>query len=250
MRNKMPKTALIIGGTRGIGKAIAVHLAQENAINTLILNYLENDATAEATRTLIEAQGVKVHLLKYNLAFPNEITALFEAVESLTDTLDYVVHAAALTTFKPLSAIKTNQGDLTMNVSARSFLQCCQKAARLMPNGGSIVAISSTGSQRYNLNYGALGVAKATLESIVRYLAVELAAQNIRVNGVVSGLIQGETLPFFPNIEEVIDITLNRTPAKRLGKPEDVAEMVTFILTKAAWLYGQNIILDGGYCLT
>ena len=137
MPNKMPKTALIIGGTRGIGKAIAVHSAQENAVNTLIINYLENDATA-----------------------------------------------------------------------------------------------------------------KATLESIVRYLAVELASQNIRVNGVISGLIQGKTLPFFPNIEEVIDITLNRTPAKRLGTPEDVVEMVTFILTKAAWLYGQNIILDGGYCLT
>lgn len=268
----MSKTALIIGGTRGIGKAIALNLARENAVNTLFLNYLENDEAAEQTRTRLETEGVKVHLLKYNLAFPNEIAALFEAVESLIEpssksptesltestelnelrikSLDYLVHSAALTTFKPLTAIKSNQWDLTMNISARSFLQCSQKAALLMPNGGSIVAISSTGSQRYNPNYGALGVAKATLESIVRYLAVELAAQNIRVNGVVSGLIQGETLPFFPNIDEVINITLNRTPAKRLGTPEDVAEMATFILTKAAWLYGQNIILDGGYCLT
>jgi enoyl-[acyl-carrier protein] reductase III len=249
MSQHRDKIALITGGSRGIGRAIAESLAQETA-HTLFINYLENDETAEKTRADLTAKGVKVHLLKYNLAFPNEITAMFEELESLTDRLDYFVHCAALTTFKPLSAIKTNQWDLTMNVSARSFLQCCQKCSKSMTYGGKIVAISSTGSQRFNPNYGALGVAKMTLEGIVKYLAVELADKNIQVNGVVSGLIQGDTLPPFPQIEAVIEETLRRTPAGRLGTPEDVAEMVLFILTKASWLCGQNIILDGGYCLT
>ena len=250
MQHNKQTTALITGGTRGIGKTIAHYLA-EKTVNTLFLNYLENTEAAEETRIALEAQGVTVHLLQYNLAFPNEVNALFEQVATLTNRLDYFVHCAALTTFKPLYTIKTNQWDLTMNISARSFLQCTQKILPLMTTeGGSIVALSSTGSQRYNANYGALGVAKTTLESIVRYLAVELADKNIRVNGVVSGLIQGEKLPPFPHIQEVIDETLRRTPARRLGAPEDVAEMVLFILTKASWLYGQNIILDGGYCLT
>ena len=249
MATRQPKSALITGGTRGIGRAVALALA-DGSVNTLFLNYLENDEAANQIRLLLEAKNVTVHLLKFNLAFPNEVNALFEAVESRTNHLDYFVHCAALTTFKPLFAIKTNQWDLTMNVSARSFLQCCQKCVPLMANGGSIVAISSTGSQRYNANYGALGVAKATLESIVKYLAVELACKNIRVNGVVSGLIQGDNLPPFPQIEAVIAETMRRTPAGRLGTPDDVAEMVQFVLTKAPWLCGQNIILDGGYCLT
>ncbi len=249
MPKSKDKIALITGGSRGIGRAIATILAQ-NDVQTLFINYLENDEKAEQTRLFLEEKGVKVHLLKSNLGFPNDINALFETVESLTDRLDYFVHCTALTTFKPLLAVKTNQWDLTLNISARSFLQCCQKCVPLMTNGGSIVAISSTGSQRYNPNYGALGVAKMTLEGIVKYLAVELADKNIRVNGVVSGLIQSDTLPPFPQIEEVINETLRRTPANRLGTPEDVAELVLFILTKAKWLYGQNIILDGGYCLT
>ena len=249
MQQHKDKIAFVAGGTRGIGRAIALHLAQDN-VGTLFINYLENDENAAETKTLLEQYGVKVYLLKYNLAFPMEINAMFEAIKVLTQHLDYVVHCVALTTFKPLAAVKPNQWDLTMNVSARSFLGCAQNAAPLMKNGGGIVAISSTGSQRYNANYGALGVAKATLESIVKYLAVELATQNIRVNGVVSGLILGDKLPPFPNIEDIVDETIRRTPAGRLGTPEDVAEMVHFMLTKAKWLCGQNIILDGGFCLT
>ena len=249
MPQQRDKIALITGGSRGIGRAIAEILAAET-VKTLFINYLENDETAEKARLDLEEKGVKVHLLKYNLAFANEITALFEELESLTDRLDYFVHCAALTTFKPLHAIKTNQWDLTMNISARSFLQCSQKCLKSMTYGGKIVAISSTGSQRFNPNYGALGVAKSTLESIVKYLAVEFAEKNIEVNGVVSGLIMGDVLPPFPEIEAVVNETLRRTPARRLGTPEDVAEMVLFILTKAKWLCGQNIILDGGYCLT
>ncbi len=249
MSKNKDKIALITGGSRGIGRAIAELLAEET-VGTLFINYLENDETAEQTRIQLEEKGVKVHLLKYNLAFTNEIAALFDALESQTDRLDYFVHCAALTTFKPLHTIKANQWDLTMNISARAFLQCAQKCLKSMSYGGRIVAISSTGSQRFNFNYGALGVAKATLESIVRYLAVEFSDKNIQVNGVVSGLIMGNTLPPFPEIEAVVNETLRRTPARRLGTPEDVAELVLFLLTKGSWLCGQNIILDGGYCLT
>lgn len=244
-----PKTALITGGSRGIGKAIAHKLA-DNAADILFINYLENDAAAEQTLRELEAKGIKTHLLKYNLAFPAEISLMFENIREKTQKLDFFVHCAAITTFKPLHSVKPNQWDLTMNICTRSFLLCVQGCLPFMPGGGKIVAISSTGSRRFNPNYGALGVAKSGLESTVQYLAAELAEKNIQVNGVVPGMIQGDKLPPFPNIDEVVAETLRRTPAGRLGSPEDVAKTVLFLLTQADWMYGQNIVLDGGYCLT
>jgi enoyl-[acyl-carrier protein] reductase III len=244
----MAKIALITGGSRGIGKAIAFSLV--GVTDTIFINYLEKDTAAAETAAELELKGIKVHLLKFNLAFSSEIQLMFEQIKEHAERLDIFVHCAALTTFKPLHKIKPNQWDLTMNITAKAFLQCVQLSTSLMRAGGKIVAISSTGSQRFNPNYGALGVAKSTLEAIVRYLAVELAEQNIQINGVISGLIMSETLPPFPEIEKVIEMTLQRTPARRLGTPQDVAKAVLFLLTQADWMYGQNIILDGGYCLT
>jgi enoyl-[acyl-carrier protein] reductase III len=243
------KTALITGGTRGVGRAIA-HRLDEAGVATVWLNYLENDVAAAATAAELEGRGLRVELARANLAFAAEIQSLFERVSAATDRLDVFVHCAALTSFKPLHAVKANQWDLTMNVCARAFLHCVQGCLPLMPEGGSIVAISSTGSRRFNPNYGALGVAKATLEATVRYLAVELAGRGIRVNGVVPGLLHGDHLPPFPGIDAVVDETLRRTPAGRLGHPDDVAKAVVFLLTQADWMYGQNLVIDGGYCLT
>jgi enoyl-[acyl-carrier protein] reductase III len=242
-------TALITGGSRGIGKTIAHSLAKIG-VSEIFVNYLENDAAAEQIRAELNAKGLKVHLLKFNMAFPAEIKAMFEQIQKQTAHLDFFVHCPALTTFKPLHTVKPNQWDLTMNISAKSFLHCMQGCIPLMPDGGKIVAVSSTGSQRFNPNYGALGIAKSALESIVRYLAVELAGHKIQINGVVPGMILGDKLPPFPNIEAVVEETLRRTPAGRLGTAEDVAKAVIFLLTQADWMYGQNIILDGGYCLT
>ena len=240
--------ALIVGGSRGIGREIALTLA-DAGVGTFFINYVENTAAADDIAMILREKGAEVHLLRYNMGFPNEIAAMFDAISNATETLDYFVHCAALTTFKPLCKVKSNQWDLTMNISAKSFLMCTQACVPLMQKGGSIVAISSTGSQRYNPNYGALGVSKATLESIVRYLAVELAPK-IRINSVVGGLIKHENLPPFPDIEMMLEETLRRTPAQRIGTPKDIADTVLFLLTKADFIFGQNIIVDGGFCLT
>ncbi len=249
MNTQNGKAALITGGSRGVGKAVCQCLAKEH-VSTLFVNYLEKDAPARSLCTQLKADGIQVHLLKYNLAFAENIKAMFEEIVSIRPRLDYFVHCAALTAFKPLYQVKPNQWDLTLNVSARSFLLCVQACIPLMKQGGDIVAVSSTGSRRYNPSYGALGISKMALEGIVRYLAVELAAQKIRINGIIPGLLEGENPPPFPQWDRLVEETLKRTPAKRLGKPEEVAEAIYFILTKAPWMYGQNIILDGGYCLT
>jgi enoyl-[acyl-carrier protein] reductase III len=243
------KTILITGGTRGIGKSAALYLAKES-VSTFFINYLENDEAAMAIQTELESMGARVFLLKNNMAFTEEIMAMFKVIKEQTGQLDFFVHCPAVTAFKPLCKVKPNQWDLTMNVNARSFLQCTQGCIPLMQNGGQIVAVSSTGSRRYTPNYGALGVTKSTLEAVVRYLAVELAERNIRVNGVTAGLIKGKSVPPFPDLESIMEETLKRTPAGRLGTPDDVAEVIHFLLTRATWMYGQNILIDGGYCLT
>jgi enoyl-[acyl-carrier protein] reductase III len=240
--------ALVTGGSRGIGRAVALLLA-DNGAQTIIVNYLQNDAEAERTRQLIEAQQARSILIKANLLYPDEIDKLFETVKASVDHLDCFIHCAALGAFKPLREIKPNQWDLTMNINARGFLLCAQKAAALMKEG-NIVAISSLGSIRAVPNYGAMGPTKAALESIVRYLAVELAPAGIRVNAVTGGFVETDSIRKFPEAERLIQEVISRTPVKRLGTPEDIAEVVMFLLSPSSrWICGQTIVADGGLSL-
>jgi enoyl-[acyl-carrier protein] reductase III len=118
-----------------------------------------------------------------------------------------------------------------------------------MPAGSSIVAISSLGSQRVLANYVLVGTSKAALESVVRYLAVELAPRGIRANAISGGVVETEALEHFPNKEEMLR-TVERTPAGRLVEPGDIAGAVSFLCSAdAAMICGQTIVVDGGFSL-
>ena len=243
------KAALVTGGTRGIGRAVVLQLA-ENGFQIIFANYLQNDLEAKKTQSILRSKGADCILLKANLANLDDIDDLFKEVENHCNHLDVFVHCAALNAFKPLIKIKPNQWDLTLNINARGFLYSVQKCVALMPSGGSIVAISSLGSTRVIPNYGAMGPAKSALESIVRYLAVELAAKNIRVNAVCGGIIETDSIMQFPDAENYLKEIVERTPAGRIGKPEDIANAVLFLCSTAAeFVYGHVFIVDGGLSL-
>ena len=243
---KRLKTALITGGTRGIGKAISLHFAKKDYHN-LILNYLQNDTEAEITKKAVEMHKAKCHIIKANLVSLNDIDEMFKQIDGLTKHIDVFVHCAALNTFKPLSEIKPNQWDLTMNINSRGFLYCVQKCIPIMPLDSSIIAISSLGSKKVFPNYGALGPAKAAMECTIKYLAVELAQKGIRVNGVTAGVIDTDSIKHFPDYKNLVQKIKQFSPAKRLGSPEDVAEVVSFLASRAAsYIFGQTIIIDGG----
>lgn len=245
--NRKGLTALVTGGSRGIGRAVSLRLAA--SCGTVIVNYLQNDAEAEKTRGLIEQQGSTCVLAKANLFYDDEIDRLFETVKTSAGHLDVFVHCAALTVFKPLLDIKPNQWDLTMNINARSFLFCAQKAAFLMKEG-KIVALSSLGSQRVLPHYGAMGTAKAALETLVRYLAVELAPAGIQVNCVSGGFVETDSIKKFPDADRLIEAVSLRTPARRIGTADEIADAVMFLIGPSAkWIYGQTIIADGGLSL-
>lgn len=241
-------TALVTGGSRGIGRSISVMLS-ENFANKIFISYVQNDEEAERTARLITESDCEAVLLKYNLAFPGEIDKMFEHIYSQSDGINTFIHCAGINSFKPVTKITPNQWDLIMNVNARSFLQCVQKCIPAMKKG-SIVAISSLGSRKFIPNYGSLSETKSALETLVRDLAVELAPSGIRVNGITAGLVDTESLAKFPGIEKMISLLKEHTPAGRIGKPEDIANAVAFLISdKSEWIVGQNIILDGGFSL-
>jgi enoyl-[acyl-carrier protein] reductase III len=237
-------SVLVTGGTRGIGKAIALRLASEGATR-IALGYLRNDKAAEAAAEEIRAAGAEPILVRGNVA-SEKVVAEFASHGPFA----VVVHNAATGVIKPALETEDKHWDWTLNANARALLSLARACAPDMPNGSSIVAVSSLGAQRVLENYVLVGTSKAALESVVRYLAVELSPRGIRVNAVSAGVVETEALDHFPNREQMLSAGKSRTPAGRLVEPEDVAGAVAFLCSPDAdMLRGHTLIMDGGYSL-
>ncbi|MDZ4159511.1 MAG: enoyl-[acyl-carrier-protein] reductase FabL [Anaerolineaceae bacterium] len=245
------QVALVTGSSRGIGRAIALHLAHLGA--DVIVNYHRNRQQAEAVAEEIRSLGRHALILKANVAKIEDIDRLFETIAAQFGCLDIFVSNAASGFNRQAMQQRVEGWDWTMNVNARSFLFAAQRAVPLMEaRGGSMVCISSPGSIRVLPDYIAVGASKAALESLVRYLAVELAHRRIRVNAVSPGLVETDALKHFAALSnpEVIQRAIQTTPAGRLVQPSDVAQVVAFLCSPAAeMIRGQVIIVDGGYTL-
>ncbi|HXZ57707.1 MAG TPA: SDR family oxidoreductase, partial [Gaiellaceae bacterium] len=163
---------------------------------------------------------------------------------------DVVVHNAATGVIEPALEAQDKHWDWTLSANARALLSLARALAPGMREGSSFVGISSLGSTRVLENYVLVGVSKAALEAVVRYLAVELAPRGIRVNAVSAGVVETAALEYFPNREEMISSGLKRTPAGRLVEPRDVADAVCFLCSDAAEMVrGQTLVVDGGFSL-
>ena len=237
-------SVLVTGGTRGIGKAIALRLASEGA-SRIALGYLRNDKAAEAAADEIRAAGAEPILVRGNVA-SEKVVAEFASHGPYAA----VVHNAATGVIKPALETEDKHWDWTLNANARALLSLARACAPDMPSGSSIVAVSSLGAQRVLENYVLVGTSKAALESVVRYLAVELSPRGIRVNAISAGVVETEALDHFPNREQMLRAGKTRTPAGRLVSPEDVAGAVAFLCSPDAdMLRGHTLIMDGGYSL-
>ena len=163
--------------------------------------------------------------------------------------LDVLVHNAATGVIRPALETDDRHWDWTLNANARALLALARAAAPRMPRGSSIVAISSLGSTRVLENYTLVGTSKAALEALVRYLAVELAPQGIRVNAVSAGVVETAALEHFPNREQMLEAGRSN-PVGRLVAPEDVAGTVAFLCSPDAdMIRGQTVVVDGGWSL-
>jgi len=232
----------VTGGSRGIGRAIALRFAHDGA-ERIAIGYLRNDSAAEETAEELRAVGAEVTLVRGNVTSQrvlDEVAAL--------GPLDVLVHNAATGVIRPALETEDKHWDWTMNANARALLQLARIAAPSMPDGSSIVALSSLGAQRVLENYVLVGTSKAALESLVRYLGVELAPR-IRVNAVSGGVVETGALEHFPNREEMLRAGA-ANPVGRLVTPDDIAGAVAFLCSKDAdMIRGQTIVVDGGFSL-
>ncbi len=237
------KSVLVTGGSRGIGKEIALRFADLGAAR-IAISYLRNDTAAEETAGEIRGRGAEALLLRGNVGDPEKAASFVEEMGAL----DVLVSNAATGVIRPALELEERHWDWTMNANARAFLTLARHAAPRMQPGSSIVAISSLGSTRVLENYVLVGTSKAALEALVRYLAVELSPRGIHVNAVSAGLVETGALEHFPNRETMLDWYRKRTPAGRLVEPADVAEVVCFLASPAAGMIrGQTVVVDGGY---
>ncbi|HET9674039.1 MAG TPA: SDR family oxidoreductase [Gaiellaceae bacterium] len=241
---RLIESVLVTGGTRGIGKAIALRLVALGA-KRVAVGYLRNDRAAEQAAEELRAAGAEPILVRGNVTSER----VLEEVAAL-GPIDVLVHNAASGVIRPALETTRKHWEWTMTANARALLDLTRVCAPQMPRGSSIVGLSSLGAQRVLDNYTLVGTSKAALESLVRYLAVELAPQGIRVNAVSAGVVETGALEHFPNREEMLEHSVKRTPAGRMVEPADVAGAVAYLVSpEAEMVRGQTLIVDGGFSL-
>jgi enoyl-[acyl-carrier protein] reductase III len=238
------KSVLVTGGSRGIGREIALRFADRGA-SRVAVGYLRNDRAAEETAEELRKRGAEPILVRGNVSSERVV----REVAGL-GPLDVLVHNAATGVIRPALETEDKHWDWTLNANAKALLSLARAAAPSMPEGSAIVAVSSLGAQRVLENYVLVGTSKAALESLVRYLGVELAPRGIRVNAVSGGVVETGALEHFPNREEMLNAARGRTPAGRMVEAGDIADAVLFLASpQASMIIGQTLIVDGGYSL-
>jgi enoyl-[acyl-carrier protein] reductase III len=236
-------SVLVTGGSRGIGKAIALRFAELGAAKVAI-GYMRSDAAAEATAEELRALGAEPTLVRGNVSSERVLGAVAEL-----GPLNVLVHNAATGVIRPALETDDKHWDWTHHANARALLALARAAVPQMPEGSSIVGISSLGAQRVLDNYTLVGTSKAALEALVRYLAVELAPRGIRVNAVSGGVVETGALDHFPNREEMLRSGADN-PAGRIVTPQDMAGAVTFLCSpEADMVRGHTLVVDGGWSL-
>ena len=236
-------SVFVTGGSRGIGKAIALRFAELGA-SRVAIGYMRSDAAAAATAEELEALGAEPVLIRGNISSDR----VLEEVAEL-GALDVLVHNAATGVIRPALETEDKHWDWTLTANTRALLALTRVTAPQMLPGASIVGISSLGAQRVLENYTLVGTSKAALEALVRYLAVELAPLGISVNAVSGGVVDTGALDYFPNREAMLKAGADN-PVGRLVSPEDIACAVTFLCSPgAAMIRGQTLIVDGGFSL-
>lgn len=243
------KLALITGSSRGIGRAIALELARYGA--DIIVNYRTNAEAAAEIVAEIEALGRTAVAYQANMGNPDEVAGLFKTIEAQHGRLDILVLNAATGRRSNAVEMPVKVFNMVMAVNVLGPWLCVEHAVPLMKarGEGRIVLITSPGTHRVFPEYVAVGTSKAAADTLVRYLAVELAPHRIIVNAIAPGMLLTDASKYVAS-PELINAVIARTPLKRPVKPEEVGYVTAFLCSaQAEMICGQTISIDGGFFL-
>ena len=245
--------ALVTGGSRGIGRGIALKLADYGV--HVAINYLKDEATAKATLEQVRARGADGFTVQADVCQPLQIERMFKRVRDEFGSLEVFVSNArgeVGTFYEPPMSIGLDKFEAAMDSQAKAFLVGVREAEKLMPDGGRVIAITYAPGGVFGSwqSWVAMGAAKSALEVLVRYFAVALAPRGITVNAISPGWVDDSVLNTLPHpvVQMIREHHENGwTPMRRLGTPADVGNAVALFCSKeAGWITGQRVAADGG----
>ncbi|NJC69936.1 SDR family oxidoreductase [Planosporangium thailandense] len=236
------KVAIVTGASRGLGRAVARKLCASGC--RVVVNYATSDDDAKTMVDSCQGLAGTAVAIRGDMADPAAVHQLLDEVQRRYGRLDVLVHSAAR--FQPMPATGVDPAVVFAEqaLALNPLLHGANRIAGLMSDGGRIILISSNGAARVIPGYLSVGLAKAALENLARYLAVELAARKINVNVVATAMLDKGDPGVDPGL---LGMLAARTPAGRLTRPEDVADAVALLCAdEAHWIHGQVLMVDGG----
>ncbi len=242
------KTALITGGSRGIGKASALKLAAHGC--DIAIGYFNSSDEADGLVEQIESMGRRALAVQVNVSDRKSIAEMAEIYKQNFDKLDIFVSNAASGVLKPSMEMNVKHWRWCMETNALALNEITRQMKPVMTQGGRIIAMSSLGASRAIPHYGFIGASKAALEAIVRQLSLELAEDEISVNTISAGVIDTDALKHFPNREHLLEDYRKHSLSKDDLCEQDVADALYLLcLPEAKMIKGQTIYVDAGYSI-
>jgi enoyl-[acyl-carrier protein] reductase III len=238
---------LITGGTKGIGLTIATAFAVD--AGDVFLNYHSDDDAAKAAAETVSAAGGRAHLIKADAGTVRGCAAIFVAVGSVTDRLDQVVHCAVDAYATPILEADPERFVRALTTNGASLLFLTQGALRFLPRGGTVFFLTSRGGRIVVVNYAAIGVAKALAESMMRYLAVELAPRGIRINAIAPAIVETDAVRtlFGAEAANLVRHAADHNPSGRGVVASDYTNLMRWLASpQAEFIQGQVVFVNGG----
>jgi 3-oxoacyl-[acyl-carrier protein] reductase len=244
MTDTQGRVAIVAGGSRGIGRAVAERLAADG--QAVVIGYQSNDVEAKAVVAAIEAAGGSAVAVRADVADEAAVQALFDAAERRFGGVDVLVNTAGIMLLEPVAGLDLEHLDRIYRTNIRGTFVLAREAANRLRSGGAIINFSTSVTRLHLPTYSAYAASKAAVEAVSPILAKELAGRDITVNAVAPGPV-ATALFLEGKSPELIDRIASMNPMGRLGTPEDIAEVVSSLAGPARWINGQTVFANGGY---
>ncbi len=245
MSTETSRAAIVTGGSRGIGRAIALRLAADGF--AVVVNYAGDAASAQATVSEIEAGGGRAIAVKADVAQPQEVANLFAEAKQAFGRLDVVVNSAGVMATVSIDVANLDAFDRAIATNLRGAFLVLAQAAQHLGEGGRIIALTTSVIAKAFPGYGPYIASKAGVEGLVHVLANELRGRKITVNAIAPGPV-GTELFFRGKSEETVANIARQSPMERIGTPEEIAGAVAFLAgPDGAWVNSQVLRVNGGF---